>query len=94
MIFVAALFGHFAGRSADVRRVADNCSMAKKDKGPDSRDEDELRKLAEFFDREAAGEIVIRPPLRKRSDYSYVEVPKALLPKIRRLVAEYESKGQ
>ena len=54
-------------------------------------DEDEIRKIAEYYDREASGEIVIRPPLKKGNDLWFVEVPKAPLPKIRRLLAEFEA---
>ena len=59
---------------------------------PEGWDEEKVRRIIEKYDRAASGHLLVSDARwRKHSDYALVEVPKNLLPTIRKLVAEYES---
>jgi hypothetical protein len=58
---------------------------------PEDLDEKQIRRIIEKYDREASGHLLVsRARWRKRNDYAFIEVPKELLPRIRKLVAEHE----
>ena len=59
---------------------------------PEGWDEERIRRIIEKYDRAASGHLLVSEARwRKRSDYALAEVPKELLPTIRKLIAKYEA---
>ena len=56
---------------------------------PEDWDEKRIQNVIKAYEKDADGRLLNRA-YRKRSDYAFVEVPKALLPEVRKLVARYE----
>jgi hypothetical protein len=59
---------------------------------PEGLDEEKIQRIIEKYDRAASGHLLVSyARWRKRSDYAFVEVPKELLPTVRKLIANCEA---
>jgi hypothetical protein len=65
--------------------------MTSKQEFPEEFDEAEVQRIIAAYDERAAtNSLVSERRYVKHGDYAQVEVPKRLLPTVRRLIAEYE----
>ena len=57
---------------------------------PDGWDEKQIQEIIAFYDKQADANLLVRTRPLKRNAYAFVEVPKALLPSVRKLISKYE----
>jgi hypothetical protein len=57
---------------------------------PEGWDEEKIQRIIEAYEEDAERGQLLAQPHKKRNDYALVEIPKALLPEVRKLVARYE----
>jgi hypothetical protein len=58
---------------------------------PEEWDEERIRRIIAYYDRHPNREVMPRK-FKKRSSFVFVEIPRALLPDVLRLVSDHEEK--